>query len=804
MDGKSTARPPEHSRSFDSKGHAGISTKLFWVLGFTAITAILVGIAFIVALTRFQDNYDTLINTELPILENTAHISQLSVSVAGRGASLVISPTTWTRENLIEQVEDDAAWLEETVNRISSQALSDNHKEKFLKLKADLFETYKRLNALTENRITYAQRLSEIDDEMMQLQEDVMAVQFGANLPDGTIAPPGPLDRWNASIHSVIFMLMTATRLEHTAPLAKLNKNATRKLFEVRGQLASLPSAARIGAQGTLDRLSAITFGQNGIFSVKKRDLDTFDQIQANLRAARTISEQFVSTSDLATRDIRAAISATNKATSRSMDITIQAMVGFIIISTLVAVATFFYVSRTVLQRLADLRRSMLAHAEGAHVKINTAGNDEIAEMAQSLQYLVDTLHLRETGLVAARDEAEQASIAKTRFLAAASHDLRQPLQALNLFVYALDSKESDPEKSEIITLIRSSLDSLKELLNTLLDISKLEAGVIQPTFKDFSAGSVLARIQSELTAIAWAKDLELHTVDSTTHVYCDPSLLETIVRNLVDNAIKYTINGRVLVGCRHHGRHLRFEVCDTGPGIASEKLDLIFDDFYQIDNEARQRSQGLGLGLSIVRRMSNLLGCRIGCQSSPDKGSLFWIEVPISTSKTQDEQTLSPVSVRHGNAHIVIIEDDDQVLLGFRTLLENAGYSTQTFNTAHANAIRGAFIGAPRQPDLIIADYRLDAELTGRDAIAMIRETLAREIPAIIITGDTAPERLREAKKSGFPILHKPVQPEELMAMVHEALPRSVENETRSVVNEARSVVNETRPLKPTLPLST
>jgi CheY-like chemotaxis protein len=270
---------------------------------------------------------------------------------------------------------------------------------------------------------------------------------------------------------------------------------------------------------------------------------------------------------------------------------------------------------------------------------------------------------------------------------------------------------------------------------------------------------------------VAWANDLELRTVESNAGVFSDPSLLETIVRNLVDNAIKYTENGRVLVGCRRQHDKLRVEVWDTGPGISPDQRDLIFQDFYQIDNEARQRTQGLGLGLSIVRRMSNLLGCALGCKSTPGKGSLFWIEVPLSTVQSDQENVFYPIALNRGSAHIVIIEDDEQVLLGLKSLLEIAGYTTQTFQTAQTDAIHNAFINAEHIPDLIIADYRLDAKLTGRDAIDMIRKTLGMDIPAIIITGDTAPERLREAKQSGYPILHKPVQPEELMSMVHATL---------------------------------
>jgi len=215
----------------------------------------------------------------------------------------------------------------------------------------------------------------------------------------------------------------------------------------------------------------------------------------------------------------------------------------------------------------------------------------------------------------------------------------------------------------------------------------------------------------------------------------------------------------------------LRFEVWDTGPGIPADQLDLIFDDFYQVDNEARQRTHGLGLGLSIVKRTSDLLGCSIGCASVPGKGSTFWVEAPLSQAQLPQEKQfeIHPVGAvqARGNAHIVIVEDDEQVLAGLKSLLEGQGYTTLGFSVANRQLLEDTFEQKRRLPDLIIADYRLEANVTGREVISMVREILNEDIPAIIITGDTAPERLREAKESGFPILHKPVRPEELIAMV-------------------------------------
>lgn len=768
--------PPYGTKSqHAAKPQSAISTKLFLALGFITFTAIGAGLASIVALDRFQDNFNTLIYKELPTLEDTAHISQLAVTVANLGASLVISPNTWARENLMGQVTDDTQWLKEILKRVSDQALAGTRKQDLLNLNELLLDTYKTLNTLTENRIVYAEQLDRIDQKTLQLQQDIVSVRLSTNLPDGTFTSSGPLEQWNASIHAVIFNLLEARRLKHPAPLKRMAEKVQETLDEVHRQMAYLPSETKQDAEDIYQGLRTISLGDSGLFTIKKADFDAVIQIEAIMRNTRTIAEQFMSASELATGDIRTAINTTNQQTSKSMSITLKVMVAFILVSALIALGTFLYVSRTVLRRLVMLRRSMVAHAEGTADTIDTSGGDEITDMARSLQYLVDTLHSREVGLTQAKEEAEHASTVKTRFLAAASHDLRQPLQALNLFVYALEGKEKDEEKRDIIHLIRNSLDSLKELLNTLLDISKLEAGVVQTNMKDFAAGPMIDRIKSGLTAVAWASDLELRTVSSSVFVHSDPSLLETTLRNLVDNAIKYTERGRVLVGCRRRGDRLRFEVWDTGPGIPKGQHELIFQDFYQIDNEARKRTHGLGLGLSIVKRMTALLGCNMGCDSQPGKGSVFWVDVPTASTcheqNRREEPRLAIDSLPMGDAHIVLVEDDEQVLMGLKSLLESRGYTTLSFQETNRKQIADTFAVKKRMPDLIIADYRLEAKTTGSEAIKMIREIMGRDIPAIIITGDTAPERLREAQRSGFPMLHKPIRPEELMLAIRHAL---------------------------------
>lgn len=751
-----------------------ISAKLFVAFGFISITAFFAGAISIVALTRTQSNFDKLINKNLPTLMSTAHISQLAASVADKGPTLIVSPNEWIRQTIISEVDDDAKWLEEILTNIPESQLPRDRKKELLGLQVTLVDTYRKLSKLTEKSIQYGLRLKEIDDRILQAQKDLVDIELNTDFPAGKGPNSYYIRNGYKAIHDILLVLVKSKGINHPVPLRKAERIIYQKVQKLKGQIQNFQSSSQFDLQTTFTHIQNVSVGPNGLFAIKLQKLAVTAQVKAALKNARTIAEQFLSASALAAKNIERYIGKENQRSTLAMDVTLQTMVAFISISILISFFTFLYVRRTVLRRLNLLRRAMLAHAEGENEIIDTKGNDEITDMAQSLQYLVDALNSREVGLREAKDEAEHASIAKTRFLAAASHDLRQPLQALNLFVYALESQEQDASKREVITLIRNSLDSLKELLNTLLDISKLEAGVVQANFKDFEASQVIAHIKDEMTAVAWANDLELRMVPNHSLIHSDPFLLGTVIRNFLDNAIKYTSKGKVLIGCRHRGTNLRFEIWDTGAGIAADQCDLIFQDFYQVDNEARKRAQGLGLGLSIVKRMSELLNSHIGCSSILGKGSVFWVDVPLSAKQTekfmeQDTKLSSIPFVKNG--HIVIFDDDESILLGLKALLENQGYTSAGFQSINRKHIANVLQQGSQQPDLIIADYRLEAGATGREAISVVRELLGKNIPAIIITGDTEPERLREAKQSGFPILHKPVRPEDLLIKINNTL---------------------------------
>ena len=377
---------------------------------------------------------------------------------------------------------------------------------------------------------------------------------------------------------------------------------------------------------------------------------------------------------------------------------------------------------------------------------------------------LIDDLKSQNKLEEQAREVAEQANISKSKFLAAASHDLRQPLHALGLFVDALESRIHYKEVKDIVDNIRISTDALSDLLNALLDISKLDAGVLQPKPTDFQLRPVLQRIQTDFSDVAKDKSLSLKIVDCSLVVHTDPTMLERILRNLVSNSIRYTHDGKVLLGCRRQGDSINIQILDTGIGIEKENLDNIFEEFYQVENPERDRSKGLGLGLAIVKRLSDLINCPINVSSEVGKGTTFQIRVPYVEKQMVTIAQAESYNDDLAGTRVIIIDDEVLIRKGMTTVLKEWGCSVM-----QAESIEDALdqVGDDCAVDMILSDYRLRENTTGIDAILALHNQCKRNIPAIILTGDTDPERLKEAKASGFKLLHKPVSSAKLRSLM-------------------------------------
>jgi signal transduction histidine kinase/CheY-like chemotaxis protein len=364
------------------------------------------------------------------------------------------------------------------------------------------------------------------------------------------------------------------------------------------------------------------------------------------------------------------------------------------------------------------------------------------------------------------KDIAERASAAKTTFLAAASHDLRQPVHALGLFIGALRRVVMPVEGQRLIEQIEESTVAMDGLFSALLDISHLDAGTVEVQRQAFPIGLLLERICRDHEAEAAAKGLSLVWAKSTAIVDCDPVLLERILRNLVANAVRYTDHGRILVGCRRRGAAISMQVLDTGPGIPPAQQDRIFQEYYQLGNPERDRSKGLGLGLAIVRRLVDLLGCDMTLRSRIGHGSCFEVSIPMAIGEIPAREA-TPEATSGALAHgfIVVIDDEFAIRNAMSALLAGWGHEAIVVGSGSA-ALRQLSI-RERRPDLIICDYRLRDGENGIKVIEKIRSGYSEAIPAMLITGDTAPDRLAEAKASGLLLLHKPVSNGKLRAAI-------------------------------------
>ena len=382
----------------------------------------------------------------------------------------------------------------------------------------------------------------------------------------------------------------------------------------------------------------------------------------------------------------------------------------------------------------------------------------------------VETMRLRyeNVDLVAQltqqKETAETASLAKSRFLAAASHDLRQPIHALNLYLGAFAQIQLPQQAGSMLTKVRQCAHIMDDMFRTLLDISKLDAGAVKTQVCTFALAPMLARARLEFEPQARVKGLRLRVVRSSAFARSDPALVERILRNLVSNAIRYTEAGGVVVGCRSYRGTVRVCVYDSGVGIEPAEQSLVFEEFYQVGNKERDRSRGLGLGLAIVERLAKLLDAPVTLVSRKGRGSLFAFDLqPGSPEQLPALGTPRTGSKRRdlSGTLVVIVDDEELILDAVQTLLAQWGCAVVAA-TSGRDALR-QLADSHRPPDVLICDYRLNQEEDGIGVVEAIRNEFNTEIPAVLITGDTDPSQIRRIAASGLAVLHKPLREDEL-----------------------------------------
>ncbi len=370
-----------------------------------------------------------------------------------------------------------------------------------------------------------------------------------------------------------------------------------------------------------------------------------------------------------------------------------------------------------------------------------------------------------------AMQQADRANAAKSRFLAAASHDLRQPLQTLALLQGLLAKTVQGPKAQQLVQRVDDTLGAMSGMLNTLLDINQIEAGTVRAKVSTFPVGDLLERLRNEFVYHAEAKKLSLRLVPCSLSIASDPRLLEQILRNLISNAIKYTEKGKIVIGCRRRADTLSIEVWDNGVGIDSADIDSIFEEYHQVDNAARERSRGLGLGLSIVKRLGDLLGHAVLVRSVLGKGSVF--SVNVNTIKRQSSHTVSKPDNAHPSklvkGRILIIEDDPEVRDLLELLVREEGHYVQY---AHDGVTALALVERAKiKPDLILSDYNLPGGMNGVEITAKLRQQIRIPVPVIILTGDISTSALRDIADHACEQLNKPVKPKMLIQTIRRLL---------------------------------
>ncbi|HVZ53559.1 MAG TPA: PAS domain-containing hybrid sensor histidine kinase/response regulator [Pseudolabrys sp.] len=367
--------------------------------------------------------------------------------------------------------------------------------------------------------------------------------------------------------------------------------------------------------------------------------------------------------------------------------------------------------------------------------------------------------------LAHAKGEAEAANVSKTKFLAAASHDILQPLNAARLYVTSLTERQDDRKDRHLVENIDASLEAVEEILGALLDMSRLDTGALRPEFSSFRIDELIRQIELEFGALAAAKGLEFKHVPCSLVVRSDRRLLRRLVQNLVSNAIKYTPSGRVLIGCRRQGDRLRIDVYDTGVGIPQSKQRDIFQEFHRLDQGAKI-ARGLGLGLSIVERLARVLGCEVSVESADGSGSHFGVTVPLSNAAPAELPVREDARVDPGQLAGTValcIDNEPSVLDGMKTLL--SGWGCEVITAPDLDGALSAVAASPVVPNGLLVDYHLDRG-NGIEAILALRRRYG-DLPAILITADRSPA-VREAARAGhIQVLHKPLKPAALRSLL-------------------------------------
>jgi signal transduction histidine kinase/FixJ family two-component response regulator len=784
-----TASASDDTRSLPRTSRFGVGARLLLAFFGIAAFVVLAAAAGIYAFREVGDRL-TLIDARIPPALAAIELSRSAERIIAAAPSLLAASESSQRDVVKAELSAEVERLNGRLGELRGEGAQVLPLEEIETVVSTLTASLARLEALVALRLETSERLWALRRGAFQAHEetqrllapwlDILGSQVamlveadagGRGDEPGRLAATLELQRLvraaQAQVSTVAEMLSEASTTDQDSRLVVLSFQLGLALRQLDATAADLEPRLRPLFVEQLAKLNAFAEGADAIAGVRRQELALVAQGEELLAETAGLSTQLTAAVDrlgsAAKRDIDAAIGDALSVQQLST----RALVAVAALSLVTSVLiVWLYVGRSIVGRLTALSEGMLAIAGGRlETPIPVEGGDEIAAMGQAVEiFRRNTLE---------RDGLELANRYKSQFLAAASHDLRQPLHALNLFVSQLREEADPQERERLVARIGTAVSAMNELFDALLDMAKLEAGLIQADVGAFPIAPLLARIETTFAEAARQKGLRLRVVASRAWVESDFVLLERILMNLASNAVRYTERGGVVVGCRCRDGHLRIDVCDSGAGIAEAQQKAIFGEFIQLPDGSAERRAGLGLGLAIVERLCRLLGHPVEVSSRLGSGSRFSVGVPMAAAPSEAGEGPSPplaAVADPARGKLVVVVDDDRLALdGMAGILRSWGCEVVAAASAEEAAAQLAAHALP--PDLIIADYRLAGGRTGIEAVERLRGQSRAAIPAFLISGDTAPERLREASAKGLHLLHKPVAPMRLRAMLNQLI---------------------------------
>ena len=801
----------------------GVRARL--LLAFLAITAFtaLAAVAGIYAFREVGERLDLIDERVAPAIA-ALELSRSAERIIAAAPALLAAGQRQRRNEVRAELAREVDVLEATLADLSDQAGDSLPLDELAALVSSLASELDELDRVVGRRIDSAERLNTMRDALFDANAavrrllspwlEVLGSEIAARVDD--LPSDAGADRDKAGLAARIDMQRRIEEVQRHVSTAvdRLGEASTAgrperlpvlrfqvelALGEVTGAAAGLDPrlAALLDEQGKV--LGALAAGSDSIAEARGAELALIAEGEQRLAQTNRLSAELTHAvdrlGDAAKADAAGAVADALELQQTAARVLIAlALLGMITALLIV----WQYVGGNIVRRLTALSDRALAIAGGRlSTPVEDEGSDEIAAMARAVEtFRRNAIELerllaereqtatRLESIVAERTrdlsdktrQLEAANRYKSHFLASASHDLRQPLHALNLFIAQLGN-ETDPEaRTRLLGRIDAAVGSMNDLFGSLLDMSRLEAGILEPQVTSFPMSRVLEQVEATFIATARDKGLTLVVMPTRTAATSDPVLLERIVMNLVSNAIRYTAKGGVVVGCRRSGGALRIDVVDTGPGIAPERQRDVFTEYYRLDDSAA--GGGFGLGLAIVERLARLLDHPLELVSTLGRGCRFSVTVPRARAVADVARTPdAPADPVRGKL-VVVIDDEPLVLDGMAGILGAWGCEVITADSARAALAESRRRG--QRPDLVICDYRLAGDGTGIEAIAQLRRELGEDVPAFLISGDTAPSRLRHAREHGIHLLAKPVPPMQLRAMVSRLLTRRETSRTR------------------------